>query len=51
MTASDRGQYKLDTFRHFFASYCAQQNMSYRHVLEWMGALIRRNTGYVLHDE
>ena len=30
-------QYKLHTFRHFFASYCAQQNMSYKYVLEWMG--------------
>jgi len=30
-------QYKLHTFRHFFASYCAQQNLSYKYVLEWMG--------------
>lgn len=30
-------QYKLHTFRHFFASYCAQQNMSFKYVLEWMG--------------
>jgi integrase len=30
-------QFKLHTFRHFFASYCAQQNMSYKYVLEWMG--------------
>jgi len=33
----DPKQYKLHTFRHFFASYCAQQNMSYKYVLEWMG--------------
>ena len=32
-------QYKLHTFRHFFASYCAQQNLSYKYVLEWMGHL------------
>jgi integrase len=32
-----RWQYKLHTFRHFFASYCAQQNLSYKYVLEWMG--------------
>ncbi len=31
------GQYKLHTFRHFFASYCAQQNLSYKYILEWMG--------------
>lgn len=30
-------QYKVHTFRHFFASYCAQQNLSYKYVLEWMG--------------
>ncbi len=30
-------QYKLHTLRHFSASYCAQQNMSYKYVLEWMG--------------
>jgi site-specific recombinase XerD len=30
-------QYKVHAFRHFFASYCAQQNMSYKYVLEWMG--------------
>ncbi len=30
-------QYKLHTFRHFFASYCAQQNLSYKYALEWMG--------------
>ncbi len=30
-------QYKLHTFRHFFASYCAQQNLSYKYILEWMG--------------
>ena len=30
-------QYKLHTFRHFFASYCAQQNLSFKYVLEWMG--------------
>ena len=30
-------QYKLHTFRHFFASYCAQQALSYKYVLEWMG--------------
>jgi integrase len=30
-------QYKLHTFRHFFTSYCAQQNLSYKYVLEWMG--------------
>ena len=30
-------QYKLHTFRHFFASYCAQQNLSYKYTLEWMG--------------
>ncbi len=30
-------QYKLHTFRHFFASYCAQQSLSYKYVLEWMG--------------
>jgi site-specific recombinase XerD len=30
-------QYKLHTFRHFFASYCAQRNLSYKYVLEWMG--------------
>jgi site-specific recombinase XerD len=30
-------QYKLHIFRHFFASYCAQQNLSYKYVLEWMG--------------
>lgn len=30
-------QYKLHTFRHFFASYCAQRNMSYKYALEWMG--------------
>ncbi len=32
-------QYKLHTFRHFyfFAGYCAQQNMSYKYALEWMG--------------
>jgi hypothetical protein len=30
-------QYKLHTFRHFFASYCAQQNLSYKYVLEWRG--------------
>jgi len=23
--------------RHFFASYCTQQNLSYKYVLEWMG--------------
>jgi len=33
----DPRQYKLHTFRHFFASYCAQQNLSYKYVLEWMG--------------
>jgi len=30
-------QHKLHTFRHFFASYCAQRNLSYKYVLEWMG--------------
>ena len=30
-------QYKLHTFRHFFASYCAQQNLSYKYAPEWMG--------------
>ena len=30
-------QYKLHTFRYFFASYCAQRNLSYKYVLEWMG--------------
>jgi integrase len=30
-------QYKLHTFRHFFASYCAQHNLSYKYILEWMG--------------
>jgi integrase/recombinase XerD len=30
-------QYKLHTFRHFFASYCAQRNLSHKYVLEWMG--------------
>jgi len=30
-------QYKLHTFRYFFASYCAQQNLSYKYILEWMG--------------
>ncbi len=30
-------QYKLHTFRHFFASYCSQQNLSYKYILEWMG--------------
>ena len=30
-------QYKVHTFRHFFASYCAQQNRSYKYVLAWMG--------------
>ena len=30
-------QYKLHTFRHFFASYCAQGNLSYKYILEWMG--------------
>jgi len=30
-------QYKLHTFRHFFASYCAQSNMSYKYALEWLG--------------
>ena len=30
-------QYKLHTFRHFFASYCAQQNLSFKYILEWMG--------------
>jgi site-specific recombinase XerD len=29
--------YKLHTFRHYFASYCAQQALSYKYVLEWMG--------------
>ena len=33
----DSQQYKLHTFRHFFASYCAQQNLSYKYVLEWVG--------------
>ena len=30
-------QYKLHTFRYFFASYCAQRNLSYKYVLGWMG--------------
>ena len=30
-------QYKLHAFRHFFASYCAQQNLSYKYILEWIG--------------
>jgi len=30
-------QYKVHTFRHFFTSYCARQNLSYKYVLEWMG--------------
>ena len=30
-------QYKSHTFRHFFASYCAQQNLSFKYALEWMG--------------
>jgi len=30
-------QYKLHTFRYFFSSYCAQQNLSFKYVLEWMG--------------
>ncbi len=30
-------QFKIHTFRHFFASHCAQQNLSYKYALEWMG--------------
>jgi len=30
-------QHKLHTFRHFFAGYRAQQNMSYKYILEWVG--------------
>ena len=30
-------QSKVHTFRHFFASYCAQENLSYKYALEWMG--------------
>jgi site-specific recombinase XerD len=37
MQSAKSQQYKLHTFRHFFASYCTQQNMSYKYVLEWMG--------------
>jgi integrase len=28
---------KLHTFRHAFASACAENNVPYRHALEWMG--------------
>jgi len=35
--SANPNQYKLHTFRHFFASYCAQQSLSYKYVLEWMG--------------
>lgn len=30
-------QYKLHSFRHFFCSVAAQNNLSYRYVLSWLG--------------
>lgn len=30
-------QYKLHSFRHFFCSMAAQNNLSYRYVLSWLG--------------
>jgi len=31
------GQYKLHTFRRFFASCCSRQKLSYKYILEWRG--------------
>ncbi|XAM01582.1 site-specific integrase [Phycisphaeraceae bacterium D3-23] len=30
-------QYKLHSFRHFFCSWAARQNLSYKYVLGWLG--------------
>lgn len=50
---SDPGQYKLHSFRHHFASLCANHNVAYRKALAWLGHSSSQMLGpyYHLHDE
>ena len=46
-------QYKLHSFRHFFASMCANHNVAHRKVLAWLGHSSSEmlDLYYHLHDE
>jgi len=46
-------QYKLHSFRHYFASLCANHNVAYRKVLAWLGHSSSQmlDLYYHLHDE
>jgi len=46
-------QYKLHTFRHHFASLCANNNVAYRKALTWLGHSSSQmlELYYHLHDE